>query len=416
MQSAFMVCATYRNDEKPSPLRFFGILHLIEEAKSQSFAGSVNLAIVDSSPTPHPFFVSPKALLAEQGIAYIHIPNRQADLNWRKEFNQASAFVPTDTMIQNDANWLQQAERMKAWDYFLPFEEGFRQIYKGPKLSEFMSFDRPTIGMKKNTGIMALTEKFGSADAIIFCDDDDRHHTDYVSEVTTLLEANDFVRPTNWISMVVGETREQDIWGRYDVPFTKDVNGNWQIPDTHINDIFDSSMKDGKGGTYQRAVAEKFSRPLNLAFPPLSHDGALHSYSYNVWEKSVELFGGCAPTSFCEDLLFYRLCKDNLPSFSPTALTTDRDLFIRCADGSNASLIEWNKALSPEDRPEWANAVAAEISRNLHSQIDTEKVKEAGLNFLKTGKIDWDKMTGNPVRYPGVATQNVNTNHPEPKL
>lgn len=395
-KQAFMVCATYRDPQKPSPLRYFGILELIEDAKAQNFDGPIKLAIVDSSPMPHPFFVNPDALLKDHGIAYVHAPTRDKDAEWRKRFVEAGQFAPTDTDLKTGAKWTKLKDQMRAWDYFLPFEDEFRKIYKGPKLSDFMDFDRPAIGMKKNIGVMSLTEAFGEAAHIVFCDDDDRHHASYVKEVANVLDHASFVRPTHWATLVVKATRDQDIWGRYDVPFAKDVNGNWQIPDSHFEDVFDSSIVDGDGNSFKRGVSQKFSRPLNLAFPPLSHDGALHSYSYKTWQAAVDLFGGCAPTSFCEDMLFYRMCKDGIRGFNPEAVSSDEDLFIRCADGTNASLIEWNRPFEDDHKSDWTESTAHEIARNLSAPMDPAAAAKAGAEFLRTGKINWDILTGKP--------------------
>lgn len=392
-EQTFMVCATRRTEDNPSLLRYFGILHLIEEAKRQTYEGDIKLAIVDCSAKPHPFFVNPEALLSEHGIAYIHTPNRDTDAAWRSRFPSSSVFVPSDDDLETDL-WKMRAQNMHDWDEFVLFDEKFKNAYKGPWPSAFMRMERPTIGMKKNVGIMALAENFGAAENIIFCDDDDRHHDDYVKTIAQHLKEGDFARPHRWLTLLVGKEASENVWGIYDVPFYKDSNNNWRPPAGMLSKAFHSSLKSADGSEFVRTIGEKFSPGMCTTFPPLSHDGALHSYRFDTWQKAVDLFGGCSPTSMCEDMLFYRMCKDNIPDFNPVRVDSKEPLFIRCADGSNASLIEWNEDLPTDHAYSWAQTAAFEIQRNLHSGLDEEKVISAGKQFLKTGQIEWNKIFG----------------------
>lgn len=394
-KQSFMVCATYRSDDNPSPLRYFGILSLIEDAMKQSYDGEIRVAIVDSSPTPHPFFTNPEALLENYGIAYIHAPSRDEDAQWRQRFPDASKFAPTDEDLKG-ATWSMRAQNMKDWDDFLLFEKSFKEAYKGPLPSAFMHMERPAIGMKKNIGVAALTQEFGPADNIVFCDDDDRHHPDYVATVDRHLQNASFARPTQWLSLVVGTEEKADVWGEYNVPFYQDTNGNWCVPAELEDTPFHSTMKTNDGDEYVRTIGEKFSTGMRIAFPPLSHDGALHSYRYDMWQRAVENFGGCGPTSMCEDMLFYRMCMTTFQDFKAVATQSDEPLFIRCADGSNASLIEWNIDLNEDHGHTWAQEAGAEIYRNLRSKTTDTLVAKAGDEFLKTGQINWDVIFPQP--------------------
>jgi hypothetical protein len=405
MKQSFMVCATYRASDKPSPLRYFGVLSLLEEAKAQTYDGDIRLAIVDSSPQPHPFFVHPEALLAEHGIAYIHVPSRDAAEDWRRRFPDASRFVPTNDDLAGPI-WKKRAENMRDWDDFLLFDDNFKNAYTGPLPSAFMHMDRPAIGMKKNVGVAALAETFGAADNIIFCDDDDRHHPDYVAAVSRYLEDNDFARPGRWLTLAVGATPDKNVWGVYDIPFYADSNGNWRAPSGLLSQAFRSTMKNWDGSEFVRTIGEKFSPGMCTTFPPLSHDGALHSYRFDVWREAVDAFGGCGPTSMCEDMLFYRMCRDHLPGFKAARVDSAEPLFIRCADGTNASLIEWNQDLPRDHGFAWAQQAATEIYRNIRAPRNEQGVAAAGREFLKSGRIDWSLIFPEfpernfPVTYP----------------
>lgn len=381
-----MVCSTYRPGL--SPLRLFGAMHLVEESKSAAGDQSVKLAIVDSSPVAHPFFTHPEAFLEDHGILYLHMPKRNGGA-WRNRFTTASKFIPDDNAWKTPL-WQERHQDLKAWGQFLFFTEEFRKIYKGPQPSDFMHFERPCIGMKKNAGIAVLSESFGEADNIIFCDDDDRHHPNYIRTVSSYLENADFVRMRRWLTLKVApDANEDPLFGMYDIPFQKDRNGMWSVPPNYRDTLFHSTLKNPDGSEFRRTVGSKFSIPLCMGWPPLGHEGALHNYKYDTWKKAVEEFGGCVPTSFCEDMLLHKFCADRLDSFNVVQIENDTPLFIRCSDGTNASEVEWTEDVHNDHPYHWAHGVASEIRREISTPISPERIQKAGNEFLQTGTTNW---------------------------
>lgn len=390
-KQAHMVCVTFRSDDKPSPLRYFGLISLIDDAKKQNFDGDIAVAIIDSSASAHPFFEDTQALREKHNIIYVHAPSRNKNDDWRQTFHEAAKFIPKDEELQTQF-WQEQQQKMKDMDNFVLFDKKFKDAYKGLLPSEFMALDRPAIGMKKNFGIGALTETYGEPQYIIFCDDDDRHHPEYVTAMADALNDNDFARLTHWQTLSVGQTQQDNQWGIYDVGFYKDSNGNWVVPEELEDVPFRSTLKNDDGTEFRRLIGEKFCPGMLLSFPPLGHDGALQSYHYDTWTNAVATFGGCAPTSMCEDMIFYRNCMTQLSEFNAKAVQHDKQLFVRCADGSNASLIEWN--IDQPDGPveEWSQQVGLDLYRNLRTKFEEANVRKAGQEFVKTGKVNWDTI------------------------
>lgn len=106
-------------------------------------------------------------------------------------------------------------------------------------------------------------------------------------------------------------------------------------------------------------------------------------------KKAVEEFGGCVPTSFCEDMLLHKFCADRLDSFNVVQIENDTPLFIRCSDGTNASEVEWTEDVHNDHPYHWAHGVASEIRREISTPISPERIQKAGNEFLQTGTINW---------------------------
>jgi hypothetical protein len=388
-----VVCVTYRDPDKPSLARLYGPLHLIEEMQNQKGSYNITVTLVDSSPTPHPFFYAVgQERLIENNVLYMHVPDRNISRQWLDvQFPDSAHFIPTDDELKNQY-WQQQKSSMKAWEAFLPFEESFREIYTGLPVGEFMNLSRPPIGMKKNLGIAATAEKFGRFENIVFADDDDHHADGYVDAVVSTLKTADFARMTQWMTYDYGMGKK-DTWGKFNIPFQTDANGTWSVPEEVKNTVLLSSLGMTAAGSYLRKVKEKYSPLLCLAFPPLGHDGALHNYRFDAWQRAVDTFGGCAPTSFCEDMLFYtQNVKTFNGAFNVQTVDSGEPQFLRCSDGTNASIVEWTEQLDTTEVPTWAQKISI-IRQNVLSikGVSTHDnfCRDIAEMFKATGRISW---------------------------
>ena len=145
---------------------------------------------------------------------------------------------------------------------------------------------------------------------------------------------------------------------------------------------------------YQIAIGEKFSRPVTMAWPIISHEGRLHTISFDAWKKSVEAFGGAVPVSFCEDIIYYRKLRDALGADfqdSHTPVLPGEESFICISDGANASVIETMEDLNMEDLPSWAGKALELLYEAAHagplaSHPDTLAV--LGRQFAQKGEFN----------------------------
>ena len=420
-----VVCVTYRNPEKPSIVREFGLVSLVEEMFSQDYKGDITLSVVDSSPQAHPYLTIVAQKYPEK-LIYTHIPNRQlapeqscdekfipsnrtlkeslalqyyqlkeegtpipealTNLILINDFNDAdqndydiligrtesSSYASVEAQkrtedkypiadIKNDESlfWKARVQEMMDIAGFVPFEDDypiqtniFSQIFNS----------RPTIGMKKNYGIQALTDSVGAPDVIVFSDDDDHHAPNYISKTVTALGNADFTRMTRYITHIFNASTENKdhAWGVFDLRVKKDANNFWRLDPQQNNETMHNLFPDGK--IHDSKVGKKFSRLVTMAWPILSHEGALHTYSYSAWKKGVKEFGGCAPVSFAEDIILYRKFKDTFgKEFLDvhTPINDGDESFIRIADGGNASVIEWME--QNKNVPAWAQKCTNDI-------------------------------------------------------
>jgi hypothetical protein len=424
--SVGVVCVTYRNPEKPSVAREFGLVSLVEEMFAQDYDGRITLSIVDSSPNPHPYL----EIVAEKypdRLIYSHIPDRD------QAPKISNNFIPHDSTLQNalalhvyrqnemgiavplalveaalsdnirnvaEEKWdaiigrgddvtlashdqvqsvfekfsiksLQRNKDVVFWENrlgevkdfagFVPFEEDypiqanvFAQIFG----------DRPTIGMKKNYGVEALAKAHGRPDVIVFSDDDDHHAPDYVAKAVNALGDADFTRMTRYMTHIFNASNEnkEHQWGNFDLRVRRDGNGYWRLDQTQNHETMHNLYPDGT--VVDKTVGGKFSRLVTMAWPILGHEGALHTYSMNAWEKAVKSFGGCVPISFCEDMMLYTKLQNTFGQdfkVVHTPVVKGEESFIRIADGGNASVIEWTEKRTESSLPDWAKAAVAPL-------------------------------------------------------
>lgn len=460
--SVGVVCSTYRNPDHDSLVRLYGVVSLFDQMMNQDYEGDIKIALVDDSPEPHPFYKEISKAYDDR-LVYIHVPDRNKSHQSLKDgFPKASSFMPCDDTLAKavkldialrmaDGQKIQKAELKLArgdfnlskmeWDQiigrssgeFVPYTDDtsaddfagdaevlfWRERYREVgAYARFLPFEddypiqtnilsqiflsRPTIGMKKNIGVQALEEKFGKYDAIVYCDDDDHHAPDYIARSISGLGDNSFTRMTRYLTLLFNKESLEKGWGVFDLRIQKDANGYWILPEEEK--LRSMKMRHPEGYVYEKSIGSKFSRPVSIAWPVLSHEGALHTYSFNAWENSVSAFGGAVPVSFCEDILYYRMLKDHFGrKFCDvrTDVSPGQESFIRIADGRNASVIEWMDDISPSAIPEWGRKALSLLFAAIQRD-DTDRVqalRKLGQNYAKTGKIDLSLIQdANPVR------------------
>lgn len=447
-----VVCATYRNLDQNSLVREYGTIALVDQMFKQDYDGEIFLALVDSSPTPHPFFQEIQDKYKDR-LVYLHVPSRnEVSPGILEAFPKAMKFLPSNDVLKIaagknlDANFARNAYVHPAelrlaqgdfdlskdeWDEIIgkktasqsyPLQSTFnvssgasasaqevefwqKRIAETRAFARFVPFekdypiqtnilsqvfqDRPAIGMKKNVGVQALAEKFGCIDTIVFSDDDDHHAPDYVRRSVEALSDGHFTRMTRYITHKFSPENSQ--WGIFDLQIEKDENQYWVLPADQETRLM---TRYGTEGAYQIAIGDKFSRPVTMAWPIISHEGRLHTISFDAWEKSVEKFGGAVPVSFCEDIIYYRKLKDSFGSDfkdSKTNVPQGQEAFICISDGANASVIETMEDADPSTLPEWApKAVellyAAAKAGSLASHPET--LANLGRQFVENGTLD----------------------------
>ena len=442
MKSVGVVCSTYRDPDKDTFIRNYGIYSLISQMLHQNYDGQVRIAIIDDSPESHVFANNISNELKNE-VLYIHAPSRESlREKLLKLYPNSALFVPSNEVLQKAAlclvsemdrkgNDIYEADLKLAsgnfkyltddeWDFvigrkssealsaeeisnflagkiiasdaetkfwaarlretrffanFVPFEEDYpfqTNIYKQ------IFGDRPTIGMKKNVGNSILEEKFGAYEAIIYADDDDQHGPDYIRKYVEALDGKDFVRMTRYMTYLASGKPVKSLTGIFELKVQTDGQGYWYLPKTEQDRPMYLSMPDGS--IEQKRIGSKFSRPVSVGWPIISHEGALHALSFDVWKKSVELCGGASPVSFCEDIIYYRRLRDCLgASFKDglVPISQGEEEFIRIADGNNASIIEVTENIKPEDMPLWAQEVISDMqSWRKVSNYEHPKIQE----------------------------------------
>ena len=383
-----VVCSTYRNPDKPSLTRLYGIMSLIDQVQNQNYDGDVRIVIVDDSPTPHPFITGLNGALGDR-LMYFHTPER-ANLSpdIHKNFATAASFFPTDHDFKSNPFWQNKLQQAKDWQNFLPFDYEFAKHFKIDMPGQMLNA-RPTIGMKKNFGCAAYADAVGSVpDIYVYVDDDYLRSPDYLQIVSDGIKDHDFARVIKTYCHNVSPDAEHRFWGEIDFQLYKDSNNNWAIP----NDVMESqALKYEDGQLISRPVYDLYQRNLMLAWPILGHDGALHNYRGSTWQKAAHEFGGFFPTSFSEDIITHKMMHQ-LPGFSAAKIEVDQAPFIRCSDGRNASDFYCTSVVDQTTLPAWTKDALAPLYRAVALGTD-EAVHAAilhkmGRDYAQTGVLD----------------------------
>ncbi|MBI2233594.1 MAG: hypothetical protein HYU57_01060 [Micavibrio aeruginosavorus] len=387
-----VVCSTYRNPEKPSLTRLYGIMSLIDQVRNQSLQADTRIVIVDDSAEKHPFVEGLGNALGDD-LMYFHVPSRNnLPRGLAKKFNYAAGFFPKDADFQQDPFWKTQLQEVKAWESFLPFDYEFAKKFKIDMAGQLLA-PRPTIGMKKNFGCAAYAEAAGSVpDVFVYVDDDDLRSPDYLRIVRDGIQGFDFARVTKTLCHNVSPEAQHRFWGEIDFQVQKDINGNWFIPP----EVMDSrAYKYEDGILIDRPVHDLYQRNLLLAWPIISHDGALHNYTGAIWERAAKEFGGFFPTSFSEDIITHKKMS-RLSGFRDAKIEVAESPFIRCSDGRNASEFYCTKVVDKADVPVWANGALAPLYKatdlGLPYAAHEEILRDLGRHYAKTGQLDLSRI------------------------
>lgn len=284
--------------------------------------------------------------------------------------------------------WKERLLHLRGYAQLVPFEDDYpiqTNIYKQ------IFGERPTIGMKKNAGNALGCEKFGRPDAIVYADDDDQHAPDYVRHSVNALGENDFTRMTHYMTYIYNKDASEAQAGIFSLDIRKSGNGYWML----TNECAKSPMYfwlPNENKFDESRTGKKFSRPVMMAWPILSHEGALHTYSYDMWEKSIDLTGGATPVSFCEDIIGFRMLKDFYGrDFKDvhTPITPGEEKFIRIADGNNASIIEVSRHIDKQNMPEWAQEALGFLhaAQPSHDRDPYKTQLALARNFVNNGSI-----------------------------
>lgn len=397
-----VVCSTYRNPaNQNNTARMMGLTALVTQFLAQDYQGKISISILDDSPEPHPF-VAEVAKSFPEKILYLHVPERNnINPEYRALYPRAMEQIPTDADLKTPY-WQWQKEKMKSWARFIPFEEDFPRPVD---IVNTMDGVRPTIGMKKNAGVLAIAEAFGTPQQIVFTDDDDYHGPSYVSDVVKGLGSDSFTRINRYIVNIDNpKISDKPVWGLYDLPFQKDVNGyHYMTPEMKADRILTSEVSDS-GEIRTLDPADFFKRMMMLAWSPVSHEGALHSYNYDIWERGLEAFGGSPPCNFGEDVILYRMMKDyfgreftsNMTEVSADPMKMN---FLRTSDGTNASYLIYNKTLAEDAKiPVWAQESMRHyitVKNAVDNGADLgDLMAKLGKDYVATGKFEPEKIIG----------------------
>lgn len=286
--------------------------------------------------------------------------------------------------------WKKRLSEVRTYGSLVPFEEDYpiqTNIYQQ------VFSERATIGMKKNAANALAEKQFGTPDVLIYADDDDHHAPHYIKASVEALGDHDFTRMTQYLTYAYDhddKTRSQA--GKFHLPVQKEANGYWSLPFPAKNKPMYLWLGDEKR-YIEKTIGSKFSRPVSLAWPILSHEGALHTFSFDTWKQSVDTVGGASPTSFCEDIIYYRMLKDHLGNNFTDALTPIKpgeEAFLRIADGSNASLVEVTEHITIDDMPKWAKETINFLheAQSAPRPNSEETLTKLAKDYLQTGKLD----------------------------
>ena len=357
MKKINVICPTFRSRED-TIIRKIGIYYLIKSVISKK---NIRLCIIDSSPKPLEIFERGKSIY--RNIIYIHTPNKEEAIKrYKKIFPQAMDFCITD----NHQNLKKYLEIVKAWDYFIPWDEGYPVELSLEK--QFLS-SRPSIGMKRNMAIAALEETFGAGDIVCYADDDDFRDENYFSTMSNLIRNYDYIRISKWLTCNFREETTMPICGFHDLKLHKDANNYWIPGISKDVKLYNSQTNE----SYDLLVKNRYSKLKCLAFSPISYEGAMHVFSMNLWKIAVKYFGGIPSNSMSEDVLFFTQCKNFLGNeFHPYLVRNKNFNFLRCAH-NNTSVIEWTASIKLDEMPKWAREKIQYISILLRSPQKLDK-------------------------------------------
>lgn len=387
-----VVCSTYRNPEGDVRGRMMGLIGIITQFMSQDYDGQISLAILDTSAEPHPFAVEAAKVLGDRFI-YLHVPERNAITDeYKAKYPQAMACIPNDEDLKSPF-WQFKAASAEGWSRFVPIEDDFP---RWPYIEKHIRAVRPTIGMKKNAGVMAIAETFGEPSHIIFTDDDDYHGPTYVQDLINGRGEKGFARINRYLVNIDNPKIDQgQIWGLYDFPFPQDINGTYYVPDQIKSEMIMTSEVLDDGSIRKVDPAQWFKRAMVLAWSPCSHEGAIHSYNYDMWKRGFEAFGGSPACSFGEDVILYKMMKDYFGrEFQGVLVDVPNDPlrmnFLRTSDGTNASYLMYNRNF-PEGAkpPEWAEKSMRDFKAAKAANVDFDAmVRDLGRHYANTGIYD----------------------------
>ncbi len=374
---AALVCSTYRQEGRNNTARFMGAMSLVDQVLKQDFNGDIFLAVIDDSPAPHPFL----EIMAKENpdrFLYLHIPDRNnISAKLRNDFSAAVRAIPSDEDIARNPFWVRRAQQMQGWGKIVPFEDHFAARIS---IKDHIHLPRPTIGTKKNVGVLAVCEKFGEPDFILFADDDDYRGPNYVADVCKALEKLDFARIHKYLTYT-NDNKHSETWGVYDYPFPEDANGHFYPTDRMREEPILTNMRDEHGKMIVNDPKVWFSRLAIGAWDPVCNEGAIHSYRYDAWKKGYDAFGGSAPCNMGEDIIFYRELTETFGKAVKRGLVPFTSFnFVRTADGNNASYIMYNRNDVEGGVPAWALEYTEDLKA---AHASAQSIEEAGANIAR---------------------------------
>lgn len=362
MKKLNIICPTYRKNGI-GLFRQVGLLELISSVIGKD---NIRLCIIDSSPKKSDLFTKNYVY---SNILYLHVPTKEiAITRYRKSFPYMLDFCIT----QKHPKFCMYDSLVSAWDNFIPWDEGYP--LKSSLRCQFLA-DRPSIGMKRNMAIAALEEKFGPADIVCYADDDDFRSENYFEYMSTMIKNYDFARISKWLTCYFQPKSRKTICGIHNLILRRDYNGYFSIG-TKDKNLHSSRSINGLTST----VDERFSKLIRLAFSPLSYEGAMHTYTMDLWKHSVEEFGGIPPISIAEDVLFFKQCEMYFGKEFCSLLIKNKEYnFIRGAH-DNTSMVEWTHTVEKFKLPLWAqekiNFVSSLLSSEKHFSCFKNKIKK----------------------------------------
>lgn len=350
MKKINIICPTYRKNENEF-LRKVGVLDLVYSVIGKD---NIRLCIIDSSPQRLDLF---KRKSVYSNIIYLHTPTKEEAFD---RYKGVFPYMLDFCITRKHSKFYMYDSLISAWDNFIPWNEGYPIT---SSLNRQFSSERPSIGMKRNMAIAALEETFGSADIVCYADDDDFRSENYFEYMAKMIQKNDFVRISKWLTCYFQPQPRNTIYGVHNLNLQKDYNGYYLIG-TKDKKLYSSREVIGLSSS----IEERFSKLIRLAFSPLSYEGAMHVYTMDLWKRSVKEFGGVPPISIAEDVLFFKQCEMYFgKEFCPSLIKNREYNFIRGAH-NNTSIVEWTHSVEKSILPLWAQNKINFISAIINSE------------------------------------------------